>query len=114
MNTAKIRGTRWESSIVEYLQANGFPYCERRALAGNADKGDIAGIPGMVIEAKDVKALALAQWCDEAKAEAVNAGAKWWAVVAKRRRAKGSTGSAADAYVVMSLAVFVDLLRSDQ
>lgn len=111
MNAAKIRGTRWESAVVEFLQRNGFPSVERRALAGNLDRGDIAGIPGLVIECKDVAALNLAGWCDEAHQEAVNARAPWWCVVVKRRRSKGSTGSAADAYVILSLAVFADLLR---
>lgn len=111
MNRAKQRGTSWETACVDYLRANGFPSVERRALAGALDKGDLAGLPGFAVECKDVAALNLAGWCDEARAEAKNAGAPWWCVIAKRRRAKGSTGSAADAYVVMSLAVFADLLK---
>lgn len=35
MSVQRAKGTRFESEIVEYLKANGFPYAERRAMRGN-------------------------------------------------------------------------------
>lgn len=113
MSRSKDKGTRFESAVVGYLRTCGFPAVERRALSGNLDKGDIAGIPGWALECKDVGSLNFSGWLNEAKTEALNAGARWWAVVAKRRRSKGSTGSVEDAYVVMPLSVFADLLGAD-
>lgn len=49
MSASKRKGTSWESAIVQFLKENGVAHAERRALAGNADRGDIAGIPGVVI-----------------------------------------------------------------
>lgn len=53
MNAAKVKGSNWESAIVKWLQPR-FPWVERRALRGRFDKGDIAGLAGVVIEAKSI------------------------------------------------------------
>lgn len=107
-NPSKQRGTLWETAIVTFLQANGFPQAERRALAGALDKGDIAGVPGCVIEAKNCKQINLAAFLDEATAERDNAGAVVGAAWVKRR----GKASAADGYVVMNGTTFVYLLRA--
>ena len=107
MSANKQRGTRWESAVVAFLAERGFPYAERRALAGAADKGDIAGIPGVVIECKSQNRQSLAEWLDEAEAERDNAGARIGAVWFKRR---GHT-SPGRGYVLMDGATFTDLLR---
>ena len=107
MNRSRTKGTLWESEIITYLKSRGVRYAERRALSGNLDRGDIAGIPGVVIEAKNAKALDLAGWLAEALAERDNDGAALGAVWAKRR---GKT-SAAHGYVIMDGETFVDLLR---
>jgi hypothetical protein len=88
------RGTAWESEIVRYLQAEGFPYAERRALSGARDKGDLTGLPGVVVEAKNESRTDLSGWLNEAHTERDNAGA-----------------SAGDAYVLMDGATFARLLR---
>ncbi len=106
MNRPRRIGTAWESAVVDYLQAHGFPYAERRALNGARDKGDVAGIPGVVLEAKAEKAVDLAGWCSEAEAEAANAGVTRWAVVAKRRRKP-----VAQAYVILTLEQYAELIR---
>lgn len=108
MSASKARGTRWESAIVDYLRANGVPHAERRALGGASDRGDIAGIPGVVVEAKNAKATALAAWIDEAETERRNDLADL-AVVWHHRRGKGSP---ADAYVTMTGATLVLLLAA--
>jgi hypothetical protein len=84
------------------------PHAERRALGGSLDRGDIAGLPGVVCEAKSAARLELAAWLAEAEAERVNDGADI-AVVWHKRRGKGSP---ADGYVTMTGATLVALLRA--
>lgn len=85
MSASKRKGTNWESAIVQYLRDNGVPHAERRALCGNKDRGDIAGIPGIAIEAKSAARIELASWVDEAEKERANDGAQVGLVWVKRR-----------------------------
>lgn len=110
--SAKKAGTSWESEIVDALIRNGWPHAERRQLAGSKDRGDIAGVAGVVIEAKNTKGYDLAAALDEAKVEArndntgvfgVSHGVAW----IKRHRKP----SAEDGYVVMDGATFMALLK---
>lgn len=106
MSASRAKGTRWESAIVNYL--TGFwPYAERRTLNGAKDRGDISGIPGVVIEAKNANRTQLAEWLDEAEQEGSNADARVSAVWMHR---KGKS-SAADGYVIMSGRQFALLLK---
>ena len=105
--SAKAAGTSWETAIVRALVAHGWPYAERRRLAGAHDKGDISGIPGLVIEAKNTNRLELAAAVDEANVEALNAHAAIGVAWLKR---KGKT-SPLDGYVVMDGATFLRLLN---
>lgn len=108
MSASKAKGTRWESALVAYLNAEGFPAIERRALAGGSDKGDISGLPDWAIEAKNCKTTALGTWVDEADVEAINARAAYGVVWHHRRgRAHPAQG-----FVTMSGATFVRLLRA--
>jgi hypothetical protein len=106
MSRSRAAGTRWETAIVTALREHGWLHAERRAMNGNHDRGDITGIPGLVIEAKNVRRVELAQWVDEALAERANDGADVAVVWVKRR---GRT-SAADAFVVMDGDTFMRLL----
>ena len=106
MSAARSTGTWAETAVARFLQANGYPHAERRALAGQADRGDIAGIPGLVIEVKNEKTMRLAEYLDEAHAEARNAGAAL-AVAWHKRRKKGSPG---EWYVTMDGWDFLALL----
>lgn len=101
------KGSSFELAIVAYLKDHGFPFAERAYGAGRPDdRGDIDGIAGWTIEAKNHKTIDLAGWCSEASAEAANGTrSPRWAVVAKRRNRPVE-----DAYVVMSLAQFAHLL----
>lgn len=108
MSASRAKGTRFESLVVDYLRAHGYPHAERRALRGARDGGDIAGIPGWAIEAKACKQIDLAGWCDESERARRNTLTRYAAVVAKRRmRPVG------DAYVVMTLDQFVALLNDN-
>lgn len=106
MSAARAKGTAWESAIVEYLRDNGVPYAERRALGGAYDRGDIAGVPGVVIEAKSASRVDLAGWVAEAETERANDGAAHGVVWAKRARKSG----AGEGYVIMTGAGLVKLL----
>jgi hypothetical protein len=106
MSKSRAKGTFWESAIVNYLRANGAPYAERRALGGAQDKGDIAGLPGVVCEAKSAATVTLAAWLDEATTERDNAGAAIGFVWFKRR---GKT-SPGQGYVLMDGETLVRLL----
>lgn len=82
---SKAKGTTAEREVVRYLQ-NWWSAAERRALSGNKDKGDVAGIPGVVIEVKAAARLELAAWRRETWTEMQNAGAKHCILVVKRPR----------------------------
>lgn len=106
MSANKSKGSAWERSIVEYLRGSAWPHAERR-LAGSAkDRGDIAGIPGVVIEAKNTARTELAAWVAEAEVERLHDGA-WLGVVWHKRRGRAG---AADGYVTMTGEQFVRLL----
>jgi hypothetical protein len=106
MSRSRAKGTAWESAIVAHLRAHGVPHAERRALGGAKDRGDIAGIPGVVIEAKSAARIELAVWVDEAEAERANdharIGVTWF-----KRRGKTSAGAG---YVAMTGDTFLRLL----
>ena len=107
MSAAKAKGTRAERQVAEYLQESGWPYTERRAMAGRNDHGDISGLPGVVIEVKAAARMELAMWLGEAHAERVAPADI--ALVWHKRRGKGSP---ADWYVTMDGATAVELLRA--
>lgn len=92
MSKAKAKGTAAETAVVRYLAgltwSGGtklFPHVERRALNGTLDRGDIAGIPGVVIEVKAAERLALAAWQRETLTEMANANADFGLLVVKRK-----------------------------
>jgi hypothetical protein len=103
---SKAKGSAWERAIVDYLRAVGWPFAERRLAGSSKDRGDIAGVVGVVIEAKNTARLTLADWLDEADLERANDNA-WLGVVWHKRRGKAS---AADGYVTMTGAQFTALL----
>lgn len=110
VNRSKAKGTSAETDVTRYLQANGFIHTERRSLNGNYDRGDIAGIPGVVIEVKNCAKQELAKWVREAERERDNDNATLGVVWHKQR----GKGSPADWFVTMSGAQFTALLREQQ
>lgn len=85
-NPSKTKGTTFERAVVQSAQDAGFRYAERRALSGAADRGDIAGIPGVVLECKATKELAVAAFMAEAERERVNDTSDYGVVIWKRPR----------------------------
>jgi len=105
MSAARQKGTSWETSIVNYL-AESFPTARR---TGSADfgGGDIVGISDdLVIEAKNVQKIALAEWVAQVEGAGERRGA-WLRVVWAKRVGKSSPG---DGYVIMSGHTFHRLL----
>lgn len=72
MSKAKQKGTSAETALVKYLLENGYENVERRALTGKKDRGDIAGIPGVVIEVKAGARLEIPAWLRELEIEIAN------------------------------------------
>lgn len=84
VNRPRIKGTMAEGAVVEYLQAHGFPYAERRSLNGALDRGDITGTIGLAWEVKYANfGLQLASWLAETGVERLNAGADHGILVVK-------------------------------
>lgn len=108
MSKSKDKGTRWETEVVNYLNEAGFN-CERRALQGALDKGDILGIPAWTLECKNEQRIDLARYMSEVNAETVNARTPYGAAIVKRRN-KG----VAEGYVVMPLFQFRKLLQETE
>jgi hypothetical protein len=107
-NPSKAKGTAAETAVVGYLRKRGWVHAERRALAGNVDKGDIAGVVGVCLEVKNCKSIDLAGWLKEALLEQANAGAHVGAVVAKRR----GTTDPAEWYALLTFGQLCDLLAA--
>lgn len=90
MNPSKQKGTAAESAVAAYMVANGWPHCERRALSGRFDKGDLVGMPGLVVEVKGGTAAEtaspglIARWMAETLTETQNAQADYGLLVCKR------------------------------
>lgn len=108
MSASKRRGTAWESAVVAYLNDHGFPYAERRALSGVNDKGDVTGVPSVMLECKNEKQITLSTYMDEVKAQTANAGAQIGVAVVKRRNR-----GVGDAYCVMTLEQLATLLSDE-
>ena len=105
-NPSKAKGTAAETAVVNFFR-RWWPHVERRALAGNADKGDLTGIPGWTAEVKACKRIELAAWVDELEAEIANAGADTGVLIIKRR----GTTDVGRWYAVLPVARYVTLLK---
>ena len=82
-NPSKRKGTDAESAVVTYLQSRGWKHAERRALAGAKDRGDIAGIAGVVVEVKNCRTQSVGAWLREARKEQLNDLADYGVVISK-------------------------------
>lgn len=83
MTKSKAKGTSAETAVVRYLQA-WWPAAERRALSGNKDKGDVAGIPGVCIEVKAAATQLIGPWQRETLVEMENADVGLCMLIVKR------------------------------
>lgn len=107
-SASKSKGSGAERDVVSYLREHGFPHAERRLAGHSQDRGDIAGMPGVVVEVKNHVQMNLAGWVDEAVLEQANDGADYGLVWHKRR---GHT-DAGQWYATLPAAQLVRLLRA--
>lgn len=110
MTFSKRKGTAGESAVVSFLRTAGFPYAERLALQGSKDRGDITGIPGVVVECKASDAYLWSTWLNEARVEKANANAAH-AFVASKPRGVGATRTG-QWFAGMFLGDYVNLLEA--
>ena len=106
-NKSKAKGTRWENSVAKFLRDNGFTEAFRLAPAGDADAGDIGGVPGWAFECRDRAKHDLSKNVKDANSRAVNKGCQFGCAVMKKRE-----HGVGDGYVVMDLATFVEVLKA--
>ena len=106
-STSKQKGSAHERAVVDYLKANGWKHAERRLAGDKNDRGDIAGVPGIVLECKNEKRIDLAQYMRELEVEAAIDKADAGAAIVKKR----GTTDVADYYAVMPVYMLVHLLK---
>jgi len=86
MSKAKQKGTAAETAVVRFLQGQGFPLAERRALGGGSsgeDLGDITGIPMLCMEVKNHATYKIPAWIKETETERKNARADYGILIVK-------------------------------
>lgn len=104
---SKRKGSAWELAIAKYLVEKGWKHAERRIAGSTIDKGDIYGIIGCVIEAKNEKRIDLSGYLKELEVEMRNAKAETGVVMVKK---KGTT-DVGQAYAVMPIELWVKLMK---
>ena len=104
---SKRKGSAWELAIAKYLVEAGWKFAERRLAGSTLDKGDIYGIIGCVIEAKNEKRIDLAGYLKELETEIANAKAATGVVMLKKR----GTTDVGEAYAVMPIRRWVELMK---
>jgi hypothetical protein len=102
----KRKGSAAELAVAKWLNRLGWTGAERSRAGWTDDRGDIDGMPGVVIEVKNCKTLSIPAWLRELEVEMKNAKAWTGTVIAKR---KGSTDPA-DWYAIMPASVWAALL----
>jgi hypothetical protein len=111
LSRSKQKGTLAETAVVNYLRQF-WPSVERRALMGAKDKGDVAGIPNVVIEIKNHATYKLTEWIKETEIERNNAQASVGILVIKP---KGIGVSQVNKwYAVVPLETMVTLLNGER
>lgn len=104
---SKRKGSAWELAIAKYLVEQGWTSAERRVAGATLDKGDIYGIIGCVIEAKNEKKITLSEYLKELEVEMRNAKADMGVVMVKK---KGTT-DAGQGYAVMPISLWTKLMK---
>lgn len=105
MTRSKRLGTQAETAVVAALRSV-FPNAERRTLTGSSDRGDINAHPHLMIEVKNHRQINLAEFIDQTRTQADNAGA-WLGVAWIKRRGKSDPAAW---YVAMDGATFLQIL----
>ena len=97
VNPSGRKGADFERKCAEYL-ADIFPGVERRVKNGRMDRGDITGLPNVVIECKAERQIDLPGYLAELEVEQKNDDALFGFVFVKNRQ-----HSVEDGYAVLSI-----------
>lgn len=79
----KRKGHAAELAVVKWLRSHGIT-ADRVQAGTHADKGDVTGLPGVVIEVKDRKAHSWHGYFEQLRTQIVNADAYTGVIIAKR------------------------------
>lgn len=109
MSRSKQKGTSAETALVRFLQGQGFPYAERRALASANDLGDVVGTIGLCWEVKNHKSYKIPAWLDETKVETENSKSDFGILVVKPNGI--GLGSVGKWWAIMDVESMTRLLR---
>ena len=82
-SSQKRKGSRAELDVVKYLRTRGIK-ADRIQAGTHADKGDVTGWPGVVIEVKDRQQHNWAEYFRQLAAQIVNANAYTGVIICKR------------------------------
>jgi hypothetical protein len=102
----KRKGSAAELAVAKWLRKLGWIHAVRSRAGWTDDRGDIDGMPGVVVEVKNCKTISIPEWLRELEVEIANAQAWTGAVIAKR---KGST-DVNDWYAIMPAKIWGELM----
>ena len=102
----KRKGSAAELAVAKWLRKLGWIHAERSRAGWQDDRGDIDGLPGIVIEVKNEKRIDLPGYLRELEVEIANAKAWTGTVIVKRR---GSM-NVDDWYAVMPAKIWGELM----
>jgi len=91
MNPSRDKGTRMETTAKRFLQASGWPGCDRQPLRGDRDHGDliVCRDPHIIAEVKyrseTFSDAQVGRWLGETEREAVHAGADLSVLIVARK-----------------------------
>lgn len=114
MSKAKQKGTAAETALVRFLQGQGFPGAERRALGGGGageDLGDITGIPALCMEVKNHATYKIPAWIKETEIERQNAKADFGILVVKPNGIGMTPDKVGQWWGIMPMQMMMNLLR---
>lgn len=110
MSRNKAKGTRWEVSVRDYLNADGVPWeVYRPAQEGFKDTGDLHGLPYFAVQCKDWRDVtsAVREGTEGVQKQKAHYGRPLGVNVVKRARANVSR-----AYAVLTLEDFRTLVAA--
>ncbi len=102
----KRKGSAAELAVAKWLRKLGWIHAERSRAGWQDDRGDIDGMPGVVVEVKNEKKIDIPGYLRELEVEIENAKAWTGTVIIKRR---GST-NVDDWYAVMPAKIWGELM----
>ena len=102
----KRKGSAAELAVAKWLRKLGWIHAERSRAGWTDDRGDIDGMPGVVVEVKNEKRIDLPGYLRELEVEIANAQA-WTGIVIVKRRGSMNVD---DWYAVMPAKIWGELM----